>query len=230
MPRPKPVKPFTCQYCKHGFSRESTLSTHVCEPKRRYLAKSEKHVVIAFDTFQRFFKFCQGGKEKTYDDFVKSPYYIAFVKFGSFVNNVNPLYPDNFINYVVTSGAKLDDWAKDSIYDKYVLNLVKTECVEVALERTIKHMITWGEESSADWNHYFKYVSLSRATFDIKDGKVSPWVILNCKAGKELLRRLDDTQLQAISSIMDLPYWLNKFKKQPGDVTLVKSVLTESNI
>ena len=230
MNKPVPAKPFTCQYCKHGFSRESTLITHVCEPKRRYLAKTDKHVVVAFDAFQRFFKFCQGGKEKTYDDFVKSQYYIAFVKFGSFVSNVNPLYPDKFIDYVVKSGVKLDQWCKDSIYDKYVLDLVKTECVEVALERSVKHMVAWGEENNAEWNHYFKYVSLSRATFDIKDGKISPWVVLNCNSGKELLRKLDDVQLQAISSIMDLPYWLSKFKKKPTDVDLVKTVIKQSNI
>ena len=224
-------KPFVCQYCGHGYTKESTLMVHVCEQKRRALAKTERHVVLGFDTFNRFYKMSQNAKhEKTYEEFCKSPYYNAFVKFGSFVSNVNPLYPDRFIDYVVRSGVKLDHWCSDTLYDSYVVDLVKTEPVEVALERSIKTMISWAEAHSAQWNHYFLYASPSRVTFDVKDGKISPWLILNCKNGKDMLRNFDDVQLQAISVIMDLPYWLNKFKKLPADVDLVKQVVKESNI
>ena len=222
---------FTCQFCGNKFSRENTLAVHVCEQKRRYLAKSEKHVVLGFDAFNRFFKLNQNLKgEKTYEEFAKSPYYNAFVKFGSFVSNVNPLYPDRFIDYVIRSGVKLDHWCRDELYDKYVIDLIKTEKVETALERSIKHMIDWGEKNSAAWNHYFLYVSTSRAMFDVKDGKISPWLILNCKNGKDMVRKFNDEQLAAISAVMDVPYWLNKFKKLPADVELVKQVVKESNL
>jgi hypothetical protein len=222
---------FTCQFCGHKFSREKTLIVHVCEQKRRHLAKSEKHVILGFDAFNRFFKLSQNLKgEKTYDDFARSPYYNAFVKFGSFVSNVNPLYPDKFINYVIKSGVKLDHWCRDELYDKYVVDLIKSEPVEVALERSVSHMMGWGDNNQASWNHYFLYVSLSRAVFDVRDGKVSPWIILNSKNGKEMLRKFSDEQLQAISNIMDLPFWLNKFKKLPADVELVKQVIKESNL
>lgn len=222
---------FTCQFCNHKFSKEKTLMVHVCEQKRRHLAKTERHVVLAFDAFNRFFKLSQNLKgEKTYEDFAKSPYYNAFVKFGSFVSNVNPLYPDKFIDYVVRSGVKLDHWCRDELYDKYVVDLVKTERVETALERSIKHMMDWAEKNQSQWNHYFLYVSINRAVFDVKDGKISPWLLLNCKNGKEMLKKFNDEQLQAISTIMDLPYWLNKFKKLPADVELVKQVVKESNI
>lgn len=211
--------------------KEGTLAVHVCEQKRRHLAQHEKHVVLGFDTYQRFFKLTQNSKhDKTYEEFAKSPYYNAFVKFGSFVSNVNPLYPDRFIDYVVRSGVKLDHWCRDEIYDKYVVDLVKTETVETALERSIKHMMEWGEKNKAAWNHYFLYVSLSRAVFDVKDGKVSPWLILNSHNGKEMLKKFNDEQLQAVNVILDIPFWLNKFKKLPADVELVKQVVKESNI
>jgi hypothetical protein len=225
-------QPYVCQYCKKGFMKEGTLFVHICEQKRRALAKTEKHVLVGYDTYNRFYKTTQQSKgaDKTYDEFARSPYYNAFVKFGSFVSNVNPLYPDKFINYVVTSGVKLDHWCRDELYEKYVFDLIKTESVDTALERSIKHMIAWGEANNAPWNHYFLYVSLSRSVFDIKDGKVSPWVILNSTNGKAMLKKLSDEQLSSISSIIDLPFWLNKFKRFPDDVNLVKQVVKESNI
>ena len=224
-------KPYICQYCSHGFTKEKTLVVHVCEQKRRALAKTEKHVILGYDTYNRFYKRTQNAKiDKTYDEFARSPYYNAFVKFGSFVSNVNPLYPERFIDYVVTSGVKLDHWCRDELYDNYVVNLVKTETVETALQRSITHMMSWGDDNNAPWNHYFLYVSLSRATYDVKDGKISPWLVLNSKNGKDMLKKFNDEQLTAINVIMDVPFWLNKFKKLPADVELVKQVVKESNI
>jgi hypothetical protein len=225
------AKPYVCQYCNGKYSKEKTLVVHVCEQKRRALAQTERHVLLGFDTYNRFYKKTQNAKQdKTYEEFRKSAYYNAFVKFGSFVSNVNPLYPERFIDYVVTSGVKLDHWCRDELYDSYVVDLVKREPVNVALERSIKHMISWSDANNAQWNHYFHYVSLSRAAYDIKDGKISPWLVLNSSSGKDMLRKFNDEQLNAIMVIMDVPFWMNKFKKSPDDVELVKQVVTESNI
>ena len=102
--------------------------------------------------------------------------------------------------------------------------------VETALERSVNHMMKWAEEHQAQWNHYFLYVSLNRAVFDVRDGKVSPWVILNSANGKAMLKKFNDEQLAAISAVMDIPFWLNKFKKLPADVELAKEVVKESNL
>ena len=222
---------YTCQYCNHKFSKEKTLAVHVCEQKRRALAKTERHVLLGYDTYNKFYRKTQNSKQdKTYDEFARSPYYSAFVKFGSFVSNVNPLYPERFMDYVVTSGVKLDHWCRDALYDQYVIDLIKKETVETALERSISHMMAWGESNNAAWNHYFLYVSLSRACFDIKDGKISPWLVLNSSSGKAMLKKFSDEQLTAINVIMDIPFWLNKFKRLHADVELVKQVVRESNI
>ena len=222
---------YTCQYCGHKFSKEKTLAVHVCEQKRRALARSEKHVVIGYDTYNRFYKTTQNSHgDKSYEDFARSPYYNAFVKFGSFVSNVNPLYPDRFIDYVVTSGVKLDHWCRDALYEDYVVHLIKTESVETALERSISHMMNWANDNGSKWEHYFLYVSLNRACYDIKDGKVSPWLILNCKSGKDMLAKFSDEQLLAVTNIINPQFWVNRFKSLPADVMLVKDVVRESNL
>jgi hypothetical protein len=195
------------------------------------LAQKEKHVVIGFETYNVFFQKTQNFHGvKTYENFCKSPYYNAFVKFGSFVSNVKPLYPEKFISYVVTSGTKLDHWCRDDLYDKYVVDLIRSESVETALERSINHMLDWGDNNNAQWNHYFAYVSLNRAMYDIKDGKMSPWLVLNSNSGKLMIKRFNDEQLSAISNVLDIPFWFNKFKHRPADVDLVKTVVKESNI
>jgi hypothetical protein len=211
--------------------REKTLAAHMCEKKRRWLQKDERRVRYGLYAFQRFYKLSAGTKkEKTYEDFVNSSYYNAFVKFGSFISNVKPLYPEKYIDYVVTSGVKLDHWAKDSLYETYVLEFILKEDVHTALERSVQSMIEWSEDKSAPWNHYFMYVSTNRAVWDIKDGKVSPWLILNCKTGKELLSKFNDEQLNMVYHVINPEHWALRFKRLPNDVQLVKDIAKESNL
>ena len=211
--------------------REKTLAAHMCEPKRRCLQKDEKRVRYGLYAFQRFYALSAGTKkEKTYEEFMKSPYYNAFVKFGSFVSNVKPLYPEKYIDYVVTSGVKLDHWCRDEMYEKYALELILKEDVTTALERSVKNMMEWAEEKGSAWNHYFNYVSTNRAVWDIRDGKVSPWLVLNCRSGKEMLGKFNDEQLGLIYHVINPEHWALRFKRQSKDVELVKEIVKESKL
>ena len=211
--------------------KESTLMAHMCEPKRRWLQKDEKRVTIGFYAFQRFYKLSAGHKkEKTYEDFVKSSFYNAFVKFGSFVNNVRPLYPDKYIDWVVTSNVKLDHWCREELYQQYALDIILKERVEDAMKRSIKNMMEWSDEKGAPWNHYFKYASLNRATQEIKDGKISPWLVLNCPSGKEMLKNLNEEQLQIVSYVLNPQHWSLRFKRAPADVEMVKEIVKQAGL
>ena len=224
-------KPYTCKYCNTGYTREKTLAVHMCEKKRRHMQKEEKRVHLGFLTFNRFYQLCQKFEgNKTYEEFCDSPYYNAFVKFGSFVSNVRPLYPDKYVDYVVTSGVKLDHWCRDELYEKYALDLILKESVETALERSIKTMMDWGVEKEAPWQHYFSYASLNRACQDVKDGKISPWLILNTNSGKQMLGKFSDEQLQIVYHVMEPKHWAMRFKRHIADVELVKEIAKESSL
>lgn len=222
---------FKCEYCGKLFAKEKTLYVHVCEQKRRHLSKNEKHVQMGLLTFQRFYELTQKAKnKKTFDEFASSPYYTAFVKFGSFMVNTSPIYPERFIDYVIKSGIKLDHWCRDELYDAYIQELIKIEPADGAIQRTLQTMMEWGENNQGSWEHYFAYVNLNRATHDIKEGLISPWIVLNTKSGKEMLQKMNDEQLDIIGNIIDPKYWMKKFKDLPADYELVKDVIKEAKI
>ncbi|NBO28710.1 MAG: hypothetical protein EBV10_05630 [Synechococcaceae bacterium WB6_1A_059] len=195
------------------------------------MQESEKRVQAGFLTFNRFYQLTQGSKKtKTYEEFCNSSYYNAFVKFGSFINNVNPLYPDKFIDYVIKSGVKLDHWCRDDLYYTYLYEMVKLEPVESAVQRSLTTMMEWADEHNSEFSHYFNYVSLNRAVHDILEGKLSCWVVLNSKAGKEMINKMTDEQLELIGPAFDISFWMNKFNQCPADVALVKEILEEVKI
>jgi hypothetical protein len=65
---------------------------------------------------------------------------------------------------------------------------------------------------------------------DIRDGKISPWVILNCSSGKKLISNMNDDQLELISPAFDIAFWVKKFKQLPADVALVQEILKEADV
>jgi len=223
-------QPNKCVHCGKSFVQQKTLVAHMCEKKRRILQRTEKRVQAGFMAFNRFWTIAQGGKPKSYEDFCDTSYYNAFVKFGSFVNNTNALYPDKFVDYVIKSGIKLDHWCRDELYYKYLYEIIKTEPVEAAVQRTLTTMMEWGDEHTANFAHYFYYVSLNRAVHDIVNGKISCWVILNTTTGKEMVQKMSDEQLDMISTAFDVPYWIRHFKEVPADVALVKEICQEAGI
>ena len=224
-------QPFACVHCNKSFMKEKTLVAHMCEQKRRALQKDEKRVQCGYMVFNRFFQLTQNAKSmKTYEDFCKTAYYNAFVKFGSFVNNVNPLYPEKFIDFVIKSGVKLDHWCRDALYEQYLYEMLKVEPVEAAVQRSLTTMMEWADDNKSDFTHYFLYVNLNRAVHHIKDGRLSCWLMLNCTSGKDMLSKFSDEQLELIAPAFDLAFWMKKFKENPADVTLVKEICKETGI
>jgi len=91
-------------------------------------------------------------------------------------------------------------------------------------------MMDWGDDNEARWQDYFNYASLNRVAQHIKDGKVSPWLILNCKSGRNMLGKMNDEQLQIVSNVMNPNHWAIRFKRHVADVELVKEIVKESGL
>ena len=108
---------FVCRYCKKSFVKETTLIAHMCEPKRRYQQEKETGVQLGLKAYLRFYEISQGSaKTKNYDDFVGSPYYTAFVKFGRHLVGVRCVNTASFTDWLLKNNKKIDHWCKEALY------------------------------------------------------------------------------------------------------------------
>ena len=100
-------KEFKCRYCGRGFRKESTLTAHVCEQKRRAQQEKDAGVQLGLQSYLRFYELTQGSaKLKGYTDFCESPYYNAFVKFGRHMVNIKAINTRGFIDHVINTNKK----------------------------------------------------------------------------------------------------------------------------
>jgi hypothetical protein len=91
-------------------------------------------------------------------------------------------------------------------------------------------MMEWAEQQSVQWSDYFRLVNTSRAVQHIQYGRISPWLVLGCPAGKKMLQSFTDEQLQMINRFIDPNFWNNKFRNYPADLLFVKETAKEARI
>ena len=223
-----------CEYCKRGFHNEMVLINHSCEKKRRWFGKDEPQSRLGFLAWLRFYELSgqksKGGKPRDFRQFMDSKYYIAFVKFGKQMVDLNAIEPAKFIDYVIKNNLPLDKWTHDAVYEKYVADLLKTESPEAALARNIELMQQWSGEVNEPWYDFFRKVSPMQAAAWIKNGKISPWVLYNADSAEELLVRCGPEQLSMIKAAAKPAQWKIRFNKNREGADWVRTTLQHSGI
>jgi hypothetical protein len=220
-----------CKWCDKSFRSDRTLAAHMCPRKRRWADKDMTHVRLGYRVFQMFYEINTAtSKPKSQEDFIRSQYYEGFTKFGRSCIRNEYLSPNTFAEWLIKNGKKLADWSKDAVYDDWLLEYVKKEPGMKGLERSIIHFAKWSEEHECDWQEYFTVVSPARFVYDIRSGKVSPWVLYLSETGSEVLTRLSDEQIKMIQHIIDSQFWLKVFTKNPAEVTEIRNACETAQI
>jgi hypothetical protein len=224
---------FKCKYCSKEYRKESTLAAHLCENKRRWQQEKEVGVQFGLQAYLRFFELTQGSaKLKSYADFVDSPYYSAFVKFGRHMIAIRAVNPRAFIEYVIKENKKLDHWTHEKVYLEYLHAYMKKEAVSDAIERALMEMQEYADEIKmlANFNDYFRYGNSNRICHHISNGRISPWIVFNCTSGVAFLEALTEEQIAMILPWIDPEYWQRKFQDYVADTEWVKQILKEAKL
>ena len=220
---------YTCQYCRKDFVKESSLTVHSCEPRRRRQEQSERGVQLGLQAYLKFYQLTQGSaKLKTFNDFADSPYYRAFVKFGRYCIDIRAINPVRFIEYVLKQNKKIDHWCRDSVYTEYLLDYLRVENVNDALARAIEFGITWQEQTSNPAHDCLRYGNSNAICYAISSGRISPWVIYNSDSGQKFLSDLTSEQIAMIWSYIDSDFWMKKFQDYPADQEYAKDILKKA--
>jgi len=224
-------QPNICKHCNKSFAKISTLSTHMCVKKQRYLDINQAGPRFGLRAFQRFYELTtQSKKIKTIEEFIDSPYYIDFARFGNHLAILKPIYIEKYIEYVILAGVKLKDWSKDFVYDLYIEDLVKKEPAINATERSITEIMIWCENNNTEFSKFFSEVNVNESAHLIRTGRISPWVLYLAESGEALMLRFNDDHSKMIRLVIDAGFWMKKFKKDKEDVEYIRTLLEQAGL
>jgi hypothetical protein len=220
---------FLCEYCKKEFAKETSIAAHMCEPKRRHASRDEVGVRLGFQSYIRFYETAAGSsRNKTFETFIESAYYRAFVKFGRYCVGIRVINPPRFIDWLLKNNKKIDYWCSDRVYTEYLISYLQIEAVDDALARAVEFGMDWAETNSAQPNDCLRYGNINAMCYAVTTGRISPWVIYNSESGQQFLSSLDPTQVSMIWPYIDSDAWQQQFAKRAADQAYAQEILTRA--
>ena len=220
------VTKYGCEFCKREFLRESTVLKHICEYKHRWLEKDRQGNRIGFQAWLQFYlKNSTSKKNRTYEEFIKSAYYTAFVKFGSYCVDINALNVNRFVDWLLKNQVKVDAWNSDNSYNKFLTEYLREEDPLDAIARSIETTITLAESERVLNRDILRYANNNKICYAITTGKISPWMLYQSDSGTKFLDGLDETQVKMIIDYINPELWAIKFIRDMKIVPQVKELL-----
>jgi hypothetical protein len=203
----------------------------MCPKKKRMTEQNTLSSRLGYRVYQMFYQMTtRANKTKTFDDFINSNLYTAFVKFGRYLGNRDAISVEKFAEYVIRNGIEMRDWQKDYVYEAYLQEMMKKETAEKALERTLIAMQEWAVDNNTTFDRFFHEVTASEATHIIRSGRMSPWVLYLAESAGILMDKLTPEQSSMISNIIDPNIWKARFNIRKDDVKFVCSVLDQAGL
>lgn len=217
---------FGCDFCGRSFLRESTIASHVCEYKQRWMNKSLQGNRIGFQAWIQFYqKNTAAKKTKTYEEFIKSSYYTAFVKFGTYCSETNALNISRFIDWLLKNQIKIDTWNTDTVYTRFLLEYMREENALDAIHRSIETTMKLCLTENIQSHDVLRYGNKNKICYAITTGKISPWLLYQSVSGAEFLDSLSADYVKIIIDYINPEKWALKFHREPENVKQVKEIL-----
>ena len=222
----KPLK-YSCEFCNREFSRERTLVSHSCEYKQRWITKDHPSNRIGFQTWMQFYQknSMSKTKNKTVEEFIRSPYYIAFAKLGTYCVDAKVLNIPRYVDWLLKNQIKLDTWTKDSNYNRFLCEYLRVEDAFDAIYRGVEYCTTLAELDEIQPNDVFRYTNPNRICHAVTTGKISPWMLYCSDSGVRFLETLNPDHVRIINDYIDPQQWALKFHREPDLTKQIKDTL-----
>jgi hypothetical protein len=217
---------YGCDFCGRSFLRESTIAKHLCEYKQRWLNKDLQGNRIGFQSWLQFYKKNSASKKKrTYEEFIKSAYYVAFVKFGTYCADANVINVGRYVDWLLKNQIRIDVWNTDTNYTKFLIEYLRDEDPLDASARSIETTISLVDNQGIQSKDCLRYTNKNKICYSITSGKISPWMLYQSESGTKFLDELDQTQVKMVIDYINPEQWAIKFKRNPDKVKEVKELL-----
>lgn len=186
---------------------------------------------MALIAYQSFFTVAmRAPKPPSFDDFAKSQFWGAFLRFARHMLDINAIRPTAFVDFLIRTEVPVDRWTSPVVYETYVRELSKTESPDAAVERNILLMQQWAMDTGEHWTDFFRKVAPPVAALWVRSGRISPWVLFVASSAKDMLTRLGPEQAQIVEKTIDVRFWEAKLERHKEEVARIRAILDEAGV
>ena len=207
----------SCEFCKREFIRERTLLSHLCEQKQRWQNRDQLGNRLGFQSWLQFYakNSMSKTKNKTYEEFIKNAYYVAFVKFGNYCAEVNVINVSSYVDWLLKNNTKIDGWNSDVTYTRFLIEYLRHEDPFDAIHRSVETCINLAETDKIQPHDILRYGNVNRICLNITTGKISPWMLYCSDSGTKFLETLNPEHVKIVIDYINPEQWALKFHREP---------------
>lgn len=226
--KPKTIK---CEFCEKRIPSEE-FENHLCPKMKRLKDKNKKEFITGFFAYKVFKKFNSVRKlkaEPTIEDFVKFRNYNSFLKFGKRYSFLGVKEVEQFMLWICKNQIHTKVWLEVKTYDNWLIKKSINEDPIDASESAIQLMLLWENTTGNNWFDFFREVNTEIALEFVSSGKLSPWLLFSGIANS-LLERMSDSQLDRLTSKLNIDVWTQQITDHYDELNHIKEVYKEYGI
>jgi hypothetical protein len=129
------------------------------------------------------------------------------------------------MDYLLKNDIKIDVWAQDSTYTKFLIQYLKEEDPLDAIARSIESTTELAQQEKIQTKDCLRYGNRNKVCYSITNGKISPWLLYQSESGVQFLESLDVTQQKMIIDYINPEQWAIKFLRDKEILAQVKELL-----
>jgi hypothetical protein len=225
------LRMYTCAYCSKKFQREAWYKKHQCTAKKRFAQLHNMDVLFAYELFNHWCKrsgFTRRGKDRSHDDFVRSPFYGTFIKLVKFSQDNFLVSTQIYLDYLVDERIMEKDWFAQWVLEQYRDWYRKRENHEDQVRVSVRTIRAWSEENGVAPKDFFRMVGPGDAMDMILTNRLMPWAVLGYDRGlTDLMPRLDEEKMAKLDRFLNGRYWRDKIVGDDDTRQIVQQMLEQ---
>jgi hypothetical protein len=220
---------YKCQQCGRTFKRKSWFDKHDCKDRQEFDQKHGLDVVAGHRLFvywQTKTGFLKRGKEKTQEEFRKSPLFSTFMGLAAFVNTNNVSVPLRYVDYLVDKQIPEAKWKLGETLAGFINEMRLHDDPELQANNSVRAIQDWATRTGQPMGAFFREVSPGELVLMVKNNQLSPWVLFGYdRSLVELVDRLAPEYLYQINEYVNTTHWMSLIRSNEAGTSRVNSIL-----
>lgn len=209
-------KKYRCNFCDKTFIRKSWHERHTCEKKKRFLERNDIFTISGhrlFNHWQRQTGLLRRGKEKTLEEFCRSPYFNLFKNLAVYTEQNYVVSKYQYLDWLIEKKISEKRWHHQTILNRYRNSLLK-EDPDKQVKTSIKNILEWCEDKNVKSSEFFVSITPGQALNMVRSTQLSPWVLFGYdEAVEELVDRFEGEIWSALDDHINVNHWIEKVKR-----------------
>ncbi len=214
-------KEYKCTFCGKPFKRKVWYDKHVCDKKKRFIQANSINSQKAYRLFshwQRRTGLMRRGKEKTMEEFCKSPYYNSFVHLVEFSNEHYVISAYTYLDWLIEKKVPDYEWCRRARVDEFKADYRRFEVPMEQAKDTVKNIKHWCAQKGYSVKEFFNVVRPGEVLNMVREGRMTQWVLFTYTPALRMVERFDDEAFFTLDEFLNTEHWMNTVEQNQAEV------------